>query len=425
MKQLPFILLFLSSCSFFIEKLQKKENEEIKLKTQKQTFCKEQGKNELVLISTNAKIQEAFKEFMTKLSERQIYLNSVEKSIIWSLLQINSRPDLASATSRYQVQFKLNGQEHFYDFKSSEKDQSLPFLYGLNYILKKYSNGSRTLLSLARLIDLYYPNSFFIEQDFSKFLQRNRSIILKSPVLSSFYTRGQELLKTGERIPKLRFTDLVRHYLDNKKNYHIIKTDKLFEFKNTQTTQISCNIDMNLYSKSIFLINKHEVKTHQYGLKEKNFVYLASNAQEIQSLSPFKTTLLIQGSSHVPMPSLCRFSYKKETNSFSMWLSSSLSRDPGQHLYHLYQYDPKQVESVEDLDTLLRFSRHLFLSDPLRLIFESQRGNQEQLNDLLTLNIPIYNAVSLGRIWSYIDFPQGQDHFLIDDRRPGEISCLK
>ncbi len=419
------LALILNSCSFFIEKFQEEYDEEVKLRVKKKTFCENTTPDDLILIGKNRKLQDSFNEFLLKLRKRDIYLKSIEKSVIWSLVQINSRPDLSSATSRYQVILRIDRRDYFYDFQASNENENFPFLFGLDYILNKHSRQARNLSSLARLIDLYYPDSFFIDDDFSHFLAKNSSVIISNKTLNSFYTRGDELLQAGERIPKIRLAKLVQYYNQMKSKHKVNVSNKLFDFQKSKAYDISCNINLKLYSSSIFLISQEEIKAHTYGLKSKGFTYMASNAQQIQNFESLLGTPAFVGHSKLPMPNICKYRFGDRQNGYSMWLSSSMSRDPGQHLFHLYQYGLEQVKSVEDLDTLLRFSRHFFLSNPLRLIFESQRGTNEQLTELLTLNVPIYNALSLGNIWGYIHFSDNNDHFLLDDRNPGELSCLK
>ncbi|MBA2403937.1 MAG: hypothetical protein H0V66_04130, partial [Bdellovibrionales bacterium] len=71
---------------------------------------------------------------------------------------------------------------------------------------------------------------------------------------------------------------------------------------------------------------------------------------------------------------------------------------------------------------LIRHSRHLFLSDPVRLVIESHRSRTDQIENLLKINLPIYNAEKLGNIWAYTYF-NDQGRFIIDDRNVGSYSC--
>ncbi len=101
---------------------------------------------------------------------------------------------------------------------------------------------------------------------------------------------------------------------------------------------------------------------------------------------------------------------------------SNQSRDPGQHLFQLIRYGLTEANSFEKIDRLLRQSRYIFLTDPIRLILESNRGTKEQTQRLLKINLPLYNADKLGNIWSFSTF-ENQSRFIIDDRNSGEFFC--
>jgi hypothetical protein len=71
---------------------------------------------------------------------------------------------------------------------------------------------------------------------------------------------------------------------------------------------------------------------------------------------------------------------------------------------------------------MLSFSRHQFLKNPVRLIIESRKSTHKQLNELLKLNVPIYNAKKLGKIWGLQSTPE-YSKFLLDERQQGHLTC--
>jgi hypothetical protein len=58
----------------------------------------------------------------------------------------------------------------------------------------------------------------------------------------------------------------------------------------------------------------------------------------------------------------------------------------------------------------------------VRLIIESNRSRNEQIENLLKLNLPIYNAEKLGNIWAYASMGN-LSRYIIDDRNPGAFVC--
>jgi hypothetical protein len=102
---------------------------------------------------------------------------------------------------------------------------------------------------------------------------------------------------------------------------------------------------------------------------------------------------------------------------------SSYDRDPGQHLYHLLKYIKYRKMNISELDRLIKYPRHLFLTSPIRLLLESTRSSEKQLEDLLKLNIPIYHAPELGKIWIHLNSSKSFG-FILDERRKDHISCF-
>jgi hypothetical protein len=418
------LLLLCFSCSYIIETFQNKEQAEIRLKFNQSSYCKRQSQISVNLLGKNQQIQKGFLNFLKILKDKRIALTSMDKSILWALIQMNVRPDLSSPTARFQVFLRRYKKDYFWDFKKNPKQKGLayPYLYGLERLTIAFK--TKSLKSLAKLIDLYYPNSMFIDKEFEDYLKENENAIRKTPNLTRAYIRGGDILREGERVPKLTYRKLISHYKETFNAKLYLKSDKLFNFKKSKKFSMQCNFDMRLYTKSVFLISKEEILGNTFGLESKGFLFIGYNSQSMTRTKSLASTHLFQGSSLTRMPSACRVKSNSEKGRFSLIMVSDKSVDPGQNLYHLYQYGLGDIAEINDLDVLIRFSRHQFLTLPLRLIFESQRGTNKQLDELLKLNIPIYNSLSLGNVWSYIDFQSGKRHFLIDDRNPGAISCL-
>ena len=125
-----------------------------------------------------------------------------------------------------------------------------------------------------------------------------------------------------------------------------------------------------------------------------------------------------KGQANSRAPGICSF----QTKNSKTWIVSSDSRDPGQHIYHLLEYGLLDTQEPEKVDKLFRFSRHLFLKSPVRLVIESRRSTEEQMNELLKLNIPIYNSQKLGKMWGF-QSGKSLSTFILDDRRIGSLTC--
>jgi len=122
-----------------------------------------------------------------------------------------------------------------------------------------------------------------------------------------------------------------------------------------------------------------------------------------------------------PLP-ICLFSNKLQ----DIALFSLGERDPAQHLKHFISYEIARVDSFQSLEKLLNFSRHLFLNEPDRILYESKKGRKAQLDFFLTMNFPIYHVDSLGDVFGFAKFKgkKTEDRSLIiDDRSQARIWC--
>jgi hypothetical protein len=380
------------------------------------TTCDIVQKN--ILINDNRLSQKAFNKFIKKISQQRTY-QFIDYVVMWSLLQMNLRPDSATPFSKAQFILNIKGTEYYYN-TYTENNKGHPYIYLLDLLLKKHGSNY-SLLQLAKFMDQEFSSRLVVSKDLDYFLEKHKNEIVRNKVLKRFYIRGDDVLKENERLPKLQFRPLVQKYLKSKNRYKYKKSNYLFTYDKSASFTPQCNFDMDLYKNSIFLIHKEEIKSHIFGMKQKRNAFLAVTDARINNIVPINSTLLFQGSPNTRSAALCTFKNKfKKSN--SIWLISSNSRDPGQHLFHLMEYGLTNISSANELDKMLRFSRHLFLKDPTRLILESRRSTKGQLQELLKLNIPIYNSKRLGQIWGYYASSSGGS-FVLDDRQEGHLEC--
>lgn len=415
------LLLFSSSCAFFLERLDKKENNpiiEISI-DKKQTFCPINN-SYLQLISQNEKSHQHFSKFLLRV-ESVRNINFIDKVVLWSLLQMNLRPDLSTPQSRIQVLINYQGKEEYLSYFQENNEWS--YLVALEQLLKKYQSHY-TLKDLASLIDKYHPDLFYVSNDFAAFLVSNTALISKEEALKKIYMRADEPLRENERLPRQRLVPLVTRFYKHRRQMkrNVKSSNYLFDYKANQKMSTKCNYDMGLYQSSIYLINNTFIRNNIFGIKEGKNAFLASSNQGLNKLTNLKGTLFFASHGNSRATALCSFQSKLKQKR-KMWLISSDSRDPGQHIYHLLEYGLQNISQIEEMDKMLKFSRHLFLQSPVRLIFESNRSTKQQLEELLKLNIPIYYANNLGRIWGLYQDNQRYS-FLLDDRKAGGLSCI-
>lgn len=396
--------LILCACSAFIPT----ETKQIEHHTQlrEDIYCKKESRFELFGLS-----QPAQNIFINTLREKSDSYNfrDEEITILWLLHQLSSRPDLVGPHARLTTLVKYEGNLKYIDIKNKQGS----YIEGIYLIGKFLKLSISKVKALAKLYDQYFKKKVPVDQKVHKFLSQHNVTITRNEDLSKFYMRGDEVLRPGESLPHFYLSRLFSKY----KFQNTTVKQELFNYPDPMI-KISCNYDMKLYESSIFLISPKEQNAHLFALKTPGVVMLASSAQEIDQLELDEIRPFFKATAGHSAPAACTFAGQD----IFTWAMASQSRDPGQHLFHLIKYGMSQASQPEDIVRLLNFSRHIFLSNPLRLIYESQRGSKEQLDELLKMNVPVYNADSLGNIWIYQSIKQ-RDHFFIDPRINEKFSC--
>lgn len=403
------IFLFVYSCSFLIPQENLGIESNVNNLSKVKNYCS--GSSDFELIDSGPYLQTSFKEMLRKTSFLE--LSSVDKFIIWSFFQMNARPDSSSPTSKLIGVYEYNGAVRYIDVAPGPKIE-YPTLQALQQIIEDTRN-KRNIYQLASIYDQYAPQNLKINQKFSNFISKNKENVLNNKDIKKVFARGEEILREGETVPKISFAKFLRHkkFIQNYKNQR-----QLFEYVPNKKFTISCNYDFKLYDSTIYLINENHIESNIFGLRDRKFKILVSTFQEIKNFELIPNSFFVKGNAKTQSPALCMYSQNEK----DIWLISDQSRDPGQHLYHLMNYGLNSVETKEQLNKFLGFSRHLILRNPLRLIFESKRGSPEQLEQLLKLNIPTYNADNLGNVWLFFQNKNDQS-FFYDPRNSGEISC--
>ena len=410
------VVVFLTSCSFFITKIDSDiVNKKSYLKNipETSTFCPMSIKPKLQLINGNAQAQGLFQEFNEKNQE----FDFLDRLALWTLIQLSVRPDQSAPSSRFQILLQMNGVVQYLDFFSESPENQYPLLYGIDWILHHF-NKKKTLEDYATILDSKMPPRFKVEKELENFLITHKEKIKDHPVLGPFFIRGTDVLKENERIPKISFLKVIQFYRGQSTKQKVIVNNSLSTFSTESGQTGKCNYDFNLYNNSIFLIDQALPVSNLFGLAEGKNAFMASTSQKISKIETLNGFPLFLGESKVRSSAVCVIENKQHT----IWTFSNSSRDPGQHLFHLIRYGIARSESVEEVDKLIRHSRHLFLSDPVRLIIESNRSRPDQIENLLKLNLPIYNGEKLGNIWAYTYF-NSTGRFIIDDRNLGSFSC--
>lgn len=427
---LTLLLFVLSSCSYLSTKFesmaQKSNSSSLPTLNLKNNYCAQTGK--LQYITEDEFSLKFYRSLNADLFENKNY-SFIEKSIMLSLLEMSKRPDAASPSARLQVYLKLGPQVYYYDFrpKRLEDDTKMSYLRGLDYLSQKFSKQS--LSTLAGKLDALTPSSLGVSVEFERFLRENQKDLQKDETLLASFFKGDETLTRYETFDRPKFKTIVDFYkspqYSNPDGYEYEKNGLKPSSGTKGNFETRCNYDLAQEpSLRDEMMTNEPKKTHYIGLSEGQNVFLAISSSTL--FRPFKTQgnfsyFMKARPPALPLP-ICDFKGKGQ----EIVLFSSEGRNPIQHLQHLVAYEIDQIDSSYTLNELLNFSRHLFLSNPDRILYESTRGRKAQLDFFLAMNFPIYHVNNIGNVFGFAQFKgdKKQEASLhIDDRSSARLWC--
>ena len=423
------LLSTLSSCSYLTNKFEsitQKSKDKTSFISNKKNYCPVNSK--IQYISEDEYSLKFYKSLHPSLFENK-NLSFMEKSIMFSLLEMSRRPDEASPYSRLQVYLKLNGKTYYYDFrpKNLEDDTKMPFLKGLDFLTQKFT-PQKSLLSVATQLDSIVPQGIGVSLEFENFLKDNRKDLVKNEELTNRLFKGDEIITKFETFNRISYKTIIEQYLNGfSKNadYEFEKNGLTANKSAKENYETNCNYDLSKEtSLRDEILSSDQKKSHYIALSDGEDFFLAVSSTTL--FRPFKTTpkmgyFMKSRPAAFPLP-ICEFKGKNQ----EIVLFSSEGRNPIQHLQHLDAYQIDQVDSVFTLNELLGFSRHLFLTNPDRILYESKRGRKAQLDFFLEMNFPIYHVDNLGNIFGHARFKnekQLESVLYSDDRSSARLWC--
>ncbi len=429
---LALLISVISSCSFLSQKVESlveisenKTSEPVK-QNKKNLYCVDNNKVQLLLEDEST--LKYYSPFIGQLFETKNY-SFIQKSIMLSLIEMSRRPDEASPSARLQYFLHLKGKSYYFDFSSLKQDESfrMPFIKGLEYLVKNFDN-SKSLNSLAESLDQIVPQAINVSPEFESFLLQNKNELQKKDSFSQVFFKGDEVLTKHESFKRISYKKVISLFNNDKSNqdanFNISKNSLTDIDVGQNNLTVKCNTDINKEnSLREELLNSSLKKSHYFAIKDgENFFIALSSELLDKSLRNIKDTYLISSKGPIdPLP-ICQFFNNDE----DIVLFSTSGRNPVQHLKHLVTYDIALVSSYQSLKEILNFSRHLFLSSPDRILYESKRGRKSQLDFFLSMNFPIYHVDALGDIVGSATFNnQGRADrsLIIDDRSTAKLWC--
>jgi hypothetical protein len=423
-----FLLITLISCSQIAEKIsnlssEKKENSTLLRKESKNNCIKN---NEQYLFENNS-AEFFYKPIILKNNFQNVSI--IEKGLKLALMEVIRRPDVTSPKSRLQVIMRLNGVLTTTDFSSTPNSIALPVFYGIDFLSKKYIN--KNINQMVSETENLLPTEVNVDPALASFISKNQSIILKNDSLSTKWIRGDDPITHFETYQRISLFPILNYFTKNKlqnPSQNILNEQSLKYKDQKENKKINCNFDPNSENDYSF-INENEREEYNYiAIKNKKDFFIAifsstdnninkNNRSLIQNDLPFFNFNI----SNLPVP-ICTI----ENSSSQIILTSVEGKSKSQHLKHLLEYEIYNSTRFENLQDILNFPRHLFLSNPDRILYESKRGRKDQLDFFLSMNFPIYHVDTLGNIFGFVDLSSLNISSLIyDNRSKAVLSCNK
>lgn len=498
-----FLTLFLTySCSFFIKYSSAEFNKkEIKLKNSSSNYILTNNRPIFFLsYESNATLKQ-----ILELTHSHSY-NLLENFYLWAIVQLHTRPDMASPSARLQVVLRKNKQYFCFDFRPNDlfhlyktikkipkprlnshsnsmaelqreirnyklevekamtitnskmpstihdtliipdiedfdideslfkeltkittdtnkktqdiKNQSfisMPYLFGLNYLIKNFSPNSN-LLSLDNKIHRFFENnSTFVTPDFHSFLSQYQSNLSSVDVFKKGYFNEDDPLFVHEQLPSFSYLDIIDKFKVIHKNpltsilYNI--PQKLYPHQNFSSAL--CTIESQSKQRKQKNSSDSNQKSIVFGILQNNsagdFIVASAAQDNSSSLSLFDTPLMLS-QRYIKGMDYCY------TND---WLNFTLpSFSSSEILYQSYAFSPKSSYSIEDLmEYFIKSARFLHMDDPKRLIIETNRLEESQVNELYKKNPLLYSKIEMGEIWNIYHFANSNETGIIMDPR--------
>ena len=350
-------------------------------------------------------------------------LGPFEQFALLAMLHLYYSPEVASPSADF-IFLSFNSKNwQYFSFDPQSVKTSYPFLLGLNFLLKKH-HSRYDLAKLAALMVRHLDPPPGLSAASAQFIQLKQGQLQNDENFQSFYRRSGDLLRAQESFRFKGFIPWIKKQLPSLKNssLKLTQAQRLHPYQPGVQKDISvqCNLDINAYRDELLPVAERALPSMQFMLKDKEqiFVGLLSQLPNPERMIP--QTPFFNRIQEVKTSSVLCISYRPPHP--PIFLTSGDDRDPAQHLYHLLENGPHKKRDPSSFDQLLSNARHLFLSNPHRLLYESERGSKERLEKLLALNFPIYHSLRLGKVLAINHFA-GKTYLFADDRHPMDITC--
>ncbi|MCY4524536.1 MAG: hypothetical protein OXB84_07350 [Halobacteriovoraceae bacterium] len=389
----------------------------------KKNYC-EDKKDENIVVGSDRYAVDNFKAFLKSVGKKK-KISFIDKVVLWGLLQMNYRPDITSPSARFQAWILHKNKSKYWDFymKSQKERDVFSYFYGLEQLLSFYKS-KYNLSGLAMILQKHYNYPFYVNQNLAQTLIEKQKDFTKNKHLKSAYYKADWPLQVGESLKKIPYLKLIKLYR-KKKNRNYKTNNYLFPYHSlskVEGLQISCNKDLNLYKHFAYLADNKNYPANTFALEDgKGNMFLGYVSQGRDGHQNFADTFLLKGNPTLRPAVFCRVAVDEK----ELFLMSTEGRDPGQYLFQLIEKKIYKSNNFQEVDEMLRSARRFYLLNPLRVLYESEKGGEEELDKILASSVPVYHGKNLGNVWVYGKLPNNTRGFILEARSKWELSCLE
>ncbi|MBP5295818.1 MAG: hypothetical protein J6Y94_00600, partial [Bacteriovoracaceae bacterium] len=184
---------------------------------------------------------------------------------------------------------------------------------------------------------------------------------------------------------------------------------------------LQCNQDLALYQQNTYQIASEISPYHLFGFTdEAGNSFMAASALRLKiNRGTFlaENQFTFAGDPPWAAVAVCLGEHRGQT----LQVLAADDRDPAQHLMHLIELN-LLTQGHHELERLNQLGRYLFLQRPPRLLVESARMPEEQIEHFLAMNFPLYHVRQMGHLW-FSWQRKNQRGLITDSRHPMAIFC--
>lgn len=246
----------------------------------------------------------------------------------------------------------------------------------------------------------------------------------------SYYSRGDELISEGEDLPYSFMLNYFSTKMKTSKNKMVIERidEKNMEFIKDDRIDYSCNFAVSDSMNGKVNVYQRPLESSLFAVHYGDW-FLSLAAYESINLTediPNKVLAYFLGENtqddgkekEFISPKYC---YVKNTANEKILMTSFEGRDPGQYLASSLHYIKNRNITLGNLQEIMTTPRHLLLLTPLRLAFEVDKANEQQVQNILNMGVPVFNEKSLG-LMQYNGY-LNKEVFYVPDRRGTQDYC--